>query len=111
MFLGVDPGDTTGVALISLLEVGATPKIEYTGQLNVDEFLHFLHENVHRIKVIVCEDFTLFKHKATGQSGSKMPSSQIIGMLKLFALEHHIRLIMQPAAIKPMAERKTKLKP
>lgn len=111
MFLGIDPGKTTGLALVDLPSVGAKPVLEYTGQLNVEETIQWLAENAHRIKIIVCEDYRLFLHKARQQAGSKMEATQVIGAIRAIASIHKIKVVMQPPNIKAIAEKKTKLKP
>lgn len=49
--------------------------------------------------LIVYEGFTLHKNKAIQQSGSNMPASQAIGMIKSYAAMSKIKLVEQPANI------------
>jgi hypothetical protein len=102
-YLALDPGLHTGWATWdesgNVLNMGTTH--------SYDE-LHDLLANFHvGIKVVIVEDFFLFKHKAKQQSGSRMPAPKAIGQIETFARLWGARIEKQPSHIKPIAERMT----
>lgn len=84
MFISIDPGQNVGVA--SFKEDGTDL---HSKTIDLDSFPLFLinmyqyavkhNEKVH----LLYEDFMLRQDKAIAQTGSDMPASQCIGMLKL----------------------------
>lgn len=106
MYLGVDPGDTSGFALFETPE-----KMLDWGNVKYDDFLDWLATLPDGITVVIVESFQLFQHKAVQQSGSKMKASQIFGMLKMYAKKIGAEFVEQPPTIKAFAEKQTKLVP
>lgn len=51
-------------------------------------------------KVLVMEDFRLYPWKAKEQSWSQLKTPQLIGVIKYWAFQHRIPLVLQPASIK-----------
>ena len=47
---------------------------------------------------LVVEDYLLYANKAAAQTSSRMETSQLIGIIKLFAAENNIKLVMQTAS-------------
>lgn len=103
MITAWDPGKTTGWAAWkddgTFLEMGQCDLEEIVGTWKI------LTLNYGRIKRVVMEDFRLFKKRALQQSGSDMPASQGIGMLKALAANDGSEIIMQPSNIKPIAQK------
>lgn len=63
------------------------------------------------VVLVVCEDYKLFRKKATKQVGSKFVASQIIGALKLWTKQQGIKLIMQDPDKKDLGEKYSGRKP
>jgi hypothetical protein len=102
-YLAVDPGLKTGWATWD--EAGDVLSM---GKTNSYDELHKLLAGFNvGIKVVIIEDFTLFKHKAKEQTGSKMPAPKAIGQVETFARLWGARIEKQPSSIKPIAERMT----
>lgn len=104
-YLSADPGLHTGWALWDdkgkFLEMGTT---------HSNDELHKKLEGISGIKVVIYEDFLLFKHKASKQVGSRMPASQAIGILETFARQWGAEIVKQPSHIKDTAERLSGMK-
>lgn len=87
--LSIDPGDKRiGVALFS----GAQDLFRFT--FTLDAFMDYLCECAIP-KRVVCEDYSLDHGRNKG--GSKMLSSQVIGMVKLRAFQWGVPVDMQPS--------------
>lgn len=106
MYLGVDPGDTSGYALFS----DPQTMVEW-GHVKFDDLPDWIATLPPGITVVIIESFQLFSHKAKQQSGSKMKASQVIGMLKLYAKQIGAEVVEQPPTIKAFAEKQSKLRP
>lgn len=59
----------------------------------------------------VIEDYALFKSKALAQSGSKLKTVRVIGMIELWAYIYGIKVVYQSPQIKEIAQRWTGRKP
>lgn len=111
MYLSFDPGKLTGWAKFDDNGEG----LEY-GQLTIDGLIEYVsvwteqHKTV-PIRVIIVEDFVLFRHKAQQQTGSRMEASQAIGILRKFASDVGAKLVMQDPSIKKVAQKWTQLSP
>lgn len=111
MYLSYDPGKITGWARFQ-----DNGEVVETGQLTIDELLAHVENmtllnETDPIKVIIVEDFILFKHKAQQQTGSRMEASQAIGILRTLAERTGATFFLQPSNIKSMAERFTQVSP
>lgn len=99
-YLALDPGLHTGWATWDEAGVPIT-----MGTVHSYEALHdLLAAFPTTIKVVVIEDFVLFKHKARSQSGSKMPAPKAIGQIETFARLWGAKIVKQPSHIKAIAE-------
>jgi hypothetical protein len=97
MIMSIDPGDTTGFARW----YGDGTFID-KHKMPYEEFLSYLaHAN--GISAIVYEDFRLRQGKAIAQSGSKFPTVQVIGAVKLYSLMHHVPHFAQSPQILKIA--------
>lgn len=112
MYLAFDPGKTTGWARFN--DDGSSHSY---GQVTIDELIAKCEEwkaedefNNLLIAVIV-EDYVLFKRKAAAQVGSRMETSQAIGVLKTLASATGAKFVLQPSNIKSTAEKWTQLFP
>jgi hypothetical protein len=76
--LGLDPGKTTGWAIIDIETM--PPKLE-TGRLSWPEDAVHLLDLLVAHKVWVTEDFKIYPHKAAAQIGTRPPSAEVIGYL------------------------------
>lgn len=107
MYLAFDPGDTTGWA--SFDDEG---NVIEKGQLNLEELMDKCREwRSAPIKVVIYEDFRIFRHKAQKFAGNKMVVSQTIGIILSMAREAGAKVVSQPSSIKPIAEKWTQVKP
>jgi hypothetical protein len=61
-------------------------RIYETAELTPDEFIHWFVANVEGIDMIFGEMFTLEKKRALAQAGSRMPTSQLIGFVRMYCL-------------------------
>lgn len=100
-YLALDPGLHTGWATWD--EHGVI--ITMGTANNYDELHNQLASFPSSIKVVIIEDFILFKHKAKEQSGSKMPAPKAIGQIETFARLWGATVVKQPSHIKSIAER------
>lgn len=104
--LAVDPGETSGWAVFS-------PEGQPLGfgQVRGREALYDLLQEIGPVKVVVCEDYRLFGHKAIQQSGSKMETVRVIGAIDSWAHQFGVKPFMQPSSIKSIAVKWSGLKP
>lgn len=103
--MAFDPGLHTGIAIWD--DKGKFIKWHTT---HSNEELHaYLAEDVEGIKVVIYEDYRLFRHKAQEQVGSKIPAAQAIGIIETFARIWKAKIIKQPSSIKSTAEKWTGL--
>lgn len=102
-YLALDPGLHTGWATWDesgvIISMGATHSYDALHEL--------LAAFPVSIKVVILEDFFLFKHKAREQSGSRMPAPKAIGQIETFARLWGARIEKQQSSIKPIAENMT----
>lgn len=102
-YLACDPGKATGWATWDSegiwLDMGTA--------WSHDELHDLLANFPTSIKVVIVEDFKLFRNKALKQTGSRMPASLSIGQIETFAKLWGAVLIKQPSGIKPIAEKLT----
>lgn len=104
--IGVDPGKITGIAIFN--DDGT---YDTFGQLTIEQMIQFSNEYEPEVKMIVVEDFVLFKRRALQQSGSRMHASRVIGMMEVMAARKGARLIKQPAERKLDGEKLSGKKP
>lgn len=102
-YLAADPGKATGWATWDKQGVWLDMGTVWS-HAELDLFLSGLPTT---IKVVIVEDFKLFKNKAQAQVGSRMPASVAIGKLETYAHLWGARFIKQPSGVKPIAEKLT----
>ena len=108
--LGVDPGVTTG---ISVVDITTGNELRWW-HVHFDDIIMWLMTNTCDdlgIDEIFMEDFTLLQHKALQQSGSRLETVQVIGMVKMWAALTNTPVHMQLPNIKSMAEKWTGVAP
>jgi len=99
-YLALDPGLHTGWATWD-----TSGNVITMGTVHSYEELHDLLASFPvGIKVVIIEDFFLFKHRAKEQSGSRMPAPKAIGQIETFARLWNAEIVKQPSHIKPVAE-------
>lgn len=98
-YISIDPGKSTG--WVTWDKNGNV--IKQGTCRGRDEFEQLL-EDLGSVPVVVVEDFTLFKHKALQQSGSKMETSKVIGSIESWVRRNKSELVMQPASILTIAQ-------
>ena len=107
-YLAIDPGDTSGYAIFD-----KEGKVVDTGQVSGLDGMHtFLFESLQELPdLVIIEEFVLYKKKALQQSGSKMVTSQIIGVIKSFCAVKSIKYVEQRSDVKPIAQMWSGVKP
>jgi hypothetical protein len=99
-YLALDPGLKTGWAYWdkngTLLAMGTTR--------DYDDLHKHLASLPDSIRVVILEDFKLFRNKAIQQTGSRMPAPKAIGQIETFARLWKAQIVKQPSNIKPTAE-------
>jgi hypothetical protein len=104
--LSFDPGKTTGWCSFD-----ATGNAIEWGQVSLDELMAMCDKWEEECPaIVVYEDWLLFKHKAQKMAGSRMESSQAIGIIKNLARKCEAELVVQGSDIKPTAEKFTQMK-
>lgn len=98
-FVGIDPGKTTGWSWVTVdtdIKQITADKGLRLGMDKTDELLDMMVQSEKKY-TLICEDFTLFSRLALAQSGSNMPASQVIGMVKSAVRRSagRIELVMQ----------------
>lgn len=109
VILGVDPGKSTGIAVV-LVPTGA---LETIGNYTEPELIHFLSAEIDasRVMHIVMENFIVYKHRAAKMVGSKMEASKIIGMVTFWANQNSIPVTLQMAHVLSTARKQTRIDP
>lgn len=92
--LGVDPGGMNGLAWFN-----DAYEFEGFAQVKLDDLPIWLNEHKPKPDVVILENYKLWKHKALQQSGSTMPASQGIGMVKSYCKVNGIKLVEQSPQI------------
>lgn len=112
-YLGIDPGDLTGVALVS--DSGSILDFDNYTFDGLTSYLTTLsvtfgqtHVKLHRI---VMENYVVYGHKAQQHTGSKVQAAQVIGVVKYWAKQHNIPVTLQMANILPIAYRQSGITP
>lgn len=98
--IGVDPGDTTGIAVFS-----GNGVLVSTGQHTVTELIKWVNAYLDPISVLVVEDYRIYSRRAIQQSGSKVGAAQVIGIMKLWAVEKGAYMVLQGADLLPTASK------
>jgi hypothetical protein len=75
----------------------------------MDQIEEFCDTYEPEVSVVVVEDFIVFHKRAQKMAGSRMPASQVIGMLRVFARKKKARLIMQEAGKKDQGANLTQI--
>ena len=91
-----DPGDVSGWA-----EFDHDGSLLGFGQVDESEFMRFITDRIHSdLVAVICEDFTLFQHKAMAQTNArsrKMKTSKKIGQIEMTCQLRSVPLVLQPA--------------
>ena len=106
--LAVDPGETTGWALLDrgvLKRCGQITPIE-SHQPNLAAATSLLRSVLREqrlmgdpVPIVVMEKFFLYPHKRKQQTGSTFPTVEVIGVLRLTAQQLGLRVIEQSASM------------
>ena len=104
MYLGIDPGETTGVCVAyssgDELIVSEAFELTWESRFQLLPLVSILSEQSATQLDIVVESFHLYKHRAQQQVGSYFPSVRVIGILETAAWASKIlnRIIYQSAS-------------
>lgn len=97
-YISFDPGVSTGWATFD-----SKGELTARGILRgLDELMDFL-QNMKPHKTVICEDYRVFGKKANAHIGSRLETSQVIGMIKVYVARWKAELVMQPSSILPIA--------
>jgi hypothetical protein len=102
--LAIDPGGMNGIAWF-----GDNHELAGYAQVKLEELPKWLNDHDPRPDLIVYENFRLWKHKAVKQSGSDMPASQAVGMIKSYASIYGVSLVDQSPQILATAQKMTQM--
>lgn len=108
-YLALDPGTATGWATFDSEGTATNYGTAATHDELMQELDKFTESN--RPDVVIIESFKLFNRKAKQQSGSDMPASQAIGIIKVYASRWGAKVVMQDPSIKPIAQKWSGMKP
>lgn len=103
--LGVDPGGMNGLAWFK-----DDYQLEGFNQISLNDFPIWLDQHQPVPDLVVLENYRLWKHKALQQSGSDMPASQAIGMVKAYCKVRGIKLVEQSPQILEAAQKMSQMK-
>ena len=100
--LAFDPGDTTGVAIVSsqVTDEGPRASFEMMTQMTLNELIQWTATFNEEVDLIIYERFIVFRQKAKQQTGSKMQVSQAIGVIKALAARLQVPIVEQGPDIK-----------
>lgn len=102
VLLSVDPGETTGYAVVELApltpENGSTPNVIERGIISTWHGLDTLIEEFEP-EIIVVEKFMLYPHKARALSFQSSVCDRVIGVVHYLAEQREIPVYEQPAAV------------
>ena len=97
--LGVDPGVTTGMAMIAA--DGVEKDVSLVAVREVKNFLEPIYNAILNNKpdVVVCEDFVLYRGKEAPQAYSRMPAAvgERIGVVRLACEQTKIPMVLKTA--------------
>lgn len=104
--LGIDPGKTTGYALIHVKDKTINPPTKpedfgWDKGGTVDNVERIIEEGV---DLVVMEDFKVRPDMAKKGhlNFDSMPAPQVIGVVRYLCSKYGVNLVLQPAAIKPV---------
>jgi hypothetical protein len=102
--LGIDPGGMNGLAWF-----GSDYQLKGFTQVNLHDFPLWLDAHQPIPDVVILENYRLWKHKALQQSGSDMPASQAIGMVKMYCKVRGITIVEQSPQILEPAQKMSQM--
>lgn len=105
--LSIDPGEHIGVARWT-----DTGELRYNGSMSVLEFEDYLCFEAWEDDpplAVPMEDYRLRQGKQMAQTGSRMITSQVIGMVKLWSHRHGAHIELQPSNILRVAAKHANL--
>ena len=99
--LGVDPGGTTGLAIIQIQDKKITPV--WIGQSKDQSTKEYVQQII-EVDVLVVEDWKTDPRKSQRGAFSYDPmiTTRLIGKLELLAEQHGKKFVLQPNSIKPV---------
>lgn len=102
MILGIDPGETTGIAFMN-----GDWKLTWTEERTVENAIGIFTvyaEQRDMIKTIVVEDYRLLQGKQMAQTGSRFETVQVIGAARLLARILSVPFVTQSPQILRLTE-------
>lgn len=97
--LAIDPGGMCGIAWW-----GEDYQLISYAQVSLLDLPNWLDTFEPKPKLILFENFKLWRHRALQQSGSDLPASQTIGMIKSYAILNKIPIVDQSPQVLKQAE-------
>lgn len=98
--VGIDPGETTGIAIFLDGELEGTHQVDHRGHKNVGRALEEIIEaiNCENITTVVVEDYRVYKNKAQSHTHSDLFTSRLIGAIETWTHINKIPLVKQMAS-------------
>lgn len=101
--LGLDPGHTTGAALIHDFRLIWARQLETSHVENTYDSIRDLFDEVLNVYdvgsiQIACEDYKVYDWKAESHSWSKVHTIKVVGLIQFLAYEHRIPIKMRMAS-------------
>ncbi len=99
--ISLDPGDTTGVAILDIYD-GDLYCFTVKGVEDLHRAVKFRTKTLKSdlVHAIVCEDFILRPNRAQYLSGNKLVALRMIGAAELLAVLYGTRIVSQQPSIK-----------
>jgi hypothetical protein len=99
IILSLDPGETTGYAVVEPLDwPNQFPIVHERGVISLWRGLRGLIEE-HRPDVIVAEEYRLYPNKAKTQYNDRIMPARVLGVIQSLAEEYSIPHVFQSASV------------
>jgi hypothetical protein len=102
--LALDPGERVGWARADIHPDGSWENVHH-GITPLRDMALKIHDAITDYDLVIMEKWVLYPHMAHQFHGSSFPSVQFVGMVKLCCWVNNIKLVMQGAAIKKIADK------
>lgn len=107
-YLAIDPGNTSGYA-----EFNERGELDRFGHLKDDTagMGDYLESITDLPEIVIVEDYRVLGQKLKAHTGSRVVTIKVIGVIDGWARRHGIKVVLQPANIKLIAEKWSGHKP
>lgn len=99
ILIAIDPGKTTGIVCVQAPSLDTAIMAETTDIKNTIDFIRIMRTSEEHPTTIIIEEFRLRKNKAVQQAGSTIPSAEVIGAIRGWAIgKDNVEIVMQSAS-------------